>query len=266
MADTADNAENIGNADKIIDATMALLADRRLEDVTVRAIAEEADVSLAELNAAFATRGEILDAFSRRIDQIVLAAEFSDMAGESPRDRLFDVLMSRLDALAHYKDALKSLMAAAQRDPGIAMGLNAISMRSQSWMLAAAGLSASGWRGGLAVQGLVIAFAKVLRTFLDEDDPGLPRTMAKLDRELHGLQERHQRLSRIFGTALRSERGARAKDEPSAAATPAATTEAVESEPPSAAPTENAESTNGSAHTGPDVNGASNDEPDASGP
>ncbi|MEM8662711.1 MAG: helix-turn-helix domain-containing protein [Pseudomonadota bacterium] len=201
MADTAD---------KIIDATMALLADRPYEEVTVRAIAEAAGVSLGELNRHFPTRGHILKGFARQIDGAVLENTFSDMADEAARDRLFDVLMSRLDALAPHKAALKSLMRAARRDPGVALGLNAIALRSQSWMLAAAGLSATGWRGRVAVQSLAVAFAKVLRTFVDEDDPGMPRTMAKLDRELRELESRHKRLARVFGDALRGDQAAEA--------------------------------------------------------
>ncbi|MEO1103365.1 MAG: TetR family transcriptional regulator [Pseudomonadota bacterium] len=195
-------------ADKIIDATMALLADRPFEEVTLRAIATEAGISLGELNQHFSTRGHILSAFSRRIDQAVLANEFSDMVGESGRDRLFDVLMSRLDALSPHKAALKSLMQAARRDPAVALGLNTIGLRGQSWMLAAAGLSAPGWRGRIATQSLAVAFAKVLRTFVDEDDPGMPRTMARLDKELRELESRHKRLARVFGGAVRPDDGA----------------------------------------------------------
>ncbi len=189
-------------ADTIIDATMALLAQRPFAEVTVHDIAREAGVSLAVLNRHFATRHAILRAFSRRIDGVVLAADMSDMADESPRDRLFDVLMTRLDALRPYREALQSLLRSARRDPQLALALNAGALNSQSWMLAAAGLSATGWRGRLAVQSLVAAFAKVLRVFLAEDDVGLPRTMAALDQELKTLESRYTRLARLFGHAL----------------------------------------------------------------
>lgn len=194
--------------DTIIDATMALVAERPFAEVTVVDIARAAGVSLAELNRLFATRHAVLEAFSRRVDGIVLAADMSDMADESPRDRLFDVLMTRLDALRPYRAALKSLMRSARRDPALALTLNAAALRSQAWMLAAAGLTPKGWRGRLAVQSLVASFAKVLRVFLAEEDVGLPRTMASLDQELKTLESRHERLSRMFGGALRQERPA----------------------------------------------------------
>ncbi len=51
-------------------------------------------------------------------------------------------------------------------------------------MLTAADIDASGPRGMLRAQGLALLFASVLRTWVDDDDPGLARTMAALDRAL----------------------------------------------------------------------------------
>ena len=51
-------------------------------------------------------------------------------------------------------------------------------------MLAAAGISTEGPLGRLKLQGAVIVFANTLETWLDDDDPTLARTMARLDREL----------------------------------------------------------------------------------
>jgi AcrR family transcriptional regulator len=192
--------------DRIIDATMRLLADRAFEEVTLQAIADEADVGLDQLAAHFPTRGHILDAFARRIDREVLARDFTDMADESPRDRLFDVLMSRLDSLSPYRGAIRTLMRAVRRDPAIGLGLNAISVRSANWMLAAAGIAPTGWRGRLVVQGLAVSFARVLRVFVDEEDPGLPRTMAALDKELREAEDRYRRFSRFLGDGVRPAR------------------------------------------------------------
>jgi hypothetical protein len=51
-------------------------------------------------------------------------------------------------------------------------------------MLSAADISAAGPKGILRGQGLALLYASVLRTWLDDDDPGLARTMAALDRAL----------------------------------------------------------------------------------
>ena len=74
----------------------------------------------------------------------MLAGGDADMAEEPPRERLFDVLMRRLEALAPYKEAVRSLMRSARRNPGLALALNAMAVRSQHWMLEAAGIGAVG--------------------------------------------------------------------------------------------------------------------------
>ncbi len=52
------------------------------------------------------------------------------------------------------------------------------------FMLAAAGISTEGPLGGLKVQGAVVVFSNTMQTWLEDDDPALARTMARLDREL----------------------------------------------------------------------------------
>ncbi|WP_226577029.1 TetR family transcriptional regulator [Acuticoccus sediminis] len=193
-------------SDAIIDATLALLETRTFDRISLQDIADEAGIGLSALNAAFGSRGEILDAFMRRIDGEVLEGSFEDMADEPPRERLFDVLMTRLDALRPYRAALRSLMRSATRDPALALSLNALAVRSQVWMLAAAGVDASGFRGGIAAQALSMAFMRVLRIFVTEDDPGMPRTMAALDQELRRSESRHNRLARWLGPAVRARR------------------------------------------------------------
>jgi hypothetical protein len=106
------------------------------------------------------------------------------MAEEPPRERLFDVLMRRIELLAPHKTAVRSLMRSAVRNPGLAVALQGMALRSQQWMLTAADIGAAGPRGFVRAQGLALLFASVLRTWVNDDDPGLARTMAALDRAL----------------------------------------------------------------------------------
>jgi hypothetical protein len=51
-------------------------------------------------------------------------------------------------------------------------------------MLEAAGIESEGPVGALKLQGLVLLWGRVLRTWFRDDDPGLATTMALLDKEL----------------------------------------------------------------------------------
>ncbi|MBO0717915.1 MAG: TetR/AcrR family transcriptional regulator, partial [Rhizobiales bacterium] len=104
-----------------------------------------------------------------------------------------------LEVLAPRKAAVQSLLRSASRNPGLALALNSLGVRSQQWMLTAADIAASGPRGMLRAQGLALLFASVLRTWVDDEDPGLARTMAALDRAL----ARGQRWSGFLDDLLR---------------------------------------------------------------
>jgi AcrR family transcriptional regulator len=172
------------NREKIVSAFMASLAERPIEEISFGDIAGRAGLSLAECRGEFGSVMAVLRAHVKEIDRQVLAGGDPDLAGEPPRERLFDVLMRRLEALAPHKAAIRSLVRSARRNPGLALALNAMAVRSQQWMLTAADMNAAGTRGMLRAQGLALLYASVLRTWVDDDDPGQARTMAALDREL----------------------------------------------------------------------------------
>ena len=170
--------------ERIIAGFMALLSEQAIERIELAEIAERAGVTLADLRGEFGTPLAILAAHVKELDRKVLAEVDPDMAEESPRERLFDVLMRRLELLGDHKEAVRSLLRSARRDPPLALALNAMAVRSQQWMLTAAGIGASGPKGMVRSQGLALLFANVLRTWVDDDDAGLARTLAALDREL----------------------------------------------------------------------------------
>jgi len=170
--------------DKAVDALMALLAEQSFAQIGLAEIAGRAGLKLSQLRAEFGSPLAILGAHIKDIDRIVLAGSDADMAEESPRDRLFDVLMRRLEALKPYKEATRSLLRSARRNPGLALALNAFAVRAQHWMLEAAGIGAHGPKGALRAQGAALLFARVLAVWLDDEDENLDRTMAALDRAL----------------------------------------------------------------------------------
>ena len=155
----AGHREAPSDRDKIIAALLALLAERPIERIGYADIAARAGVSLAVLRGEFASLLAIYAAHVKEIDRKVLAGGDADVAEEPPRERLFDVLMRRLEALAPYKAAIRSLMRSVRRNPGLAVALNGLAVRSQQWMLTAAGINASGPRGMLRAQGTALMFA-----------------------------------------------------------------------------------------------------------
>ena len=170
--------------DPIIAAFLALLAEKRFEDIGFGEIARQAGVSLADLRAKYSSKLAMLAAHVREVDRAVLSGIDAEMADEDERERLFDVLMRRLDLLSPYKQAVRSLQRSVVVNPGLTLALNGLTVRSMQWMLTAADISAAGPKGMVRAQGLAFMFASVLRTWVRDDDPGQARTLAALDRAL----------------------------------------------------------------------------------
>lgn len=170
--------------DRIIDAMLDLSGERAWHAITINDISERSGVSLAEFRNHFPSKGAILGAFAKRIDMIVLEGTTGDLDAETNRERLFDVLMRRIDALAPYKEAMRSIMAGLRHDPLSLLAMNQVATNSMRFMLAAAGIDTEGPFGSIKIQGAVLSFAHIIDVWLRDDDAGLAKTMAALDTEL----------------------------------------------------------------------------------
>ncbi len=184
----------------IVAALLELAGERNWEDISLTEIAARAHVSLATFRECFPSKGAVLSAFVRKIDEQVLEGIGDEFADEPPKERLFDVLMRRLDVLAPYRLGVEGIFEWTARDPLAAAAVNRLMLNSMRFMLEAAGMDSEGPVGALKLQGLVIAWRRVLQTWFSDDDPGLAATMAVLDRELtrgEKLVARAEDLSRL---------------------------------------------------------------------
>ena len=164
---------------------MELVAEREWDDFGLTDIATRAGVSLSEFRDAFPSKGAVLAGFTRKIDHHRTGRRLArTLADEAPRERAFDVLMRRLDAMAPYKLGLQGVSDWVKRDPLSAAALNGVVLNSMRFMMASAGIDVDGNLAPVKLQGLVFAWGRVLEVWFEDDDPGLARTMAALDREL----------------------------------------------------------------------------------
>ncbi len=180
---------------RLIATAMRLAGERPWQHVTLVEIAEGAGVTLNEVRKEFADRPAILRAFVRAIDDELLAKAKRPQPGDAARDALFEVVMARLDLLAPYRRAIRSIADSGEAD----LAMLAAALASQRWMLAAAGIDGAGPRGAMRTLGLASVYASVLRTWLDDDDPGLARTMAALDRRLRRGERSLQTIDSLVG-------------------------------------------------------------------
>ncbi len=152
--------------------------------VTLYDIAQGADISLVELHAHFDDKSDVLVALGRMIDRRVLEAFESVEAEASPRDRLFDVMMERFDALNDYRGGVLSIVHSFKFDPKEAVLSCPHLCRSMSWMLEASGVDTNGLRGAAKIIGLTGVYLRVLKVWSGDDSPDMGKVMAALDKHL----------------------------------------------------------------------------------
>jgi ubiquinone biosynthesis protein COQ9 len=183
--------------DRVIDGALRLASEHPWAEVTMREIATEAELDLVRMCDVVSSKSEIISAFMHRVDKQMLAEAAPATGDQSPRDALFEVLMSRFDVLAPHRAALKSIAGPQIPDSDL---LKAV-LQSNIWMLRAAGVEAEGLKGGARVVGLMSVYASVFQTWLEDDDPGLARTMAVLDRRLRRGERTLNSVDSLLGTA-----------------------------------------------------------------
>jgi AcrR family transcriptional regulator len=173
-------------APRIVDAALALAARQGWARTSLADIAGEAGLPLLDVYTHFRSKPAIFAAFLARIDRAVLAGESEP--GEKPRDRLFDTLMRRFDALQLHKDAVRAMLRDGPADPLGALCAAPAFLRSIAWMLEASGIGTGGLRGRFRTNLVAAIYLSVMRTWLADDTADLMKTMAALDRRLKAAE------------------------------------------------------------------------------
>lgn len=179
---TADATSDIEQ--NIVDAAMTAFAAEGYAGARLTHIAEAAGTDLGALRARVTDKVGIVALLLRRVDGEVLSEDAGFGPEESVRDRLFDLLMRRFDALSPYRVGLRACAEAFRRDPALALRLAPAACGGLGWYLEAAGTSADGPLGTLRIKGLSAVWLRCLSEWFDDEGPDLPKTMAALDKAL----------------------------------------------------------------------------------
>ena len=154
--------------------------------VSVGAAARWAGLPLDRARLRFPLRSVILVRLGRMADVAALSQPVAEL---QTRERLFDILMRRFDAMQPYRAGIGTMLRALPADPLHAGLLYATTLRSMAWMLEGAGISSAGAMGTLRSHGLLAVWMAVTRTFVDDESEDLSSTMAAMDRALDKAEQ-----------------------------------------------------------------------------
>ena len=171
--------------EQLLDSFLRLVAERGYGEVSLGDLGAASSVGMADLYRLYPDKLALVQAFMARIDGEVLAGTPASLdPEETVRDRLFDMLMRRFDALKPHRTALDKIRGAGRFDPMMTLVLGPTLMRSMAAMLEAAGVSSRGLPGAVRQNALLAIYAAVSRVFDKDESADLSKTMAALDSQL----------------------------------------------------------------------------------
>lgn len=185
----------------LIRAAMARAEAVGWSHVTIVEAARQAGLPLDEARERFPTRATVLLRLGMLADQSALV---DDGSTGSVRERLFDLLMKRIDVLQQYRGGVVSVLRALPFDPALSVLLSAATLDSMGWIAAAANVETAGLAGRLRVKGLVAVWLQTVRAWSRDESEDLSATMAALDKAL----DRAEALARMLDRPLFERRGA----------------------------------------------------------
>ena len=188
---------------KVITAAFDLAASPGWAEVSLRDIADAAGCSLADTMERFSDKDDVLKVFFEHVDRTMLTGAGDVEREQSSRDAVFEVIMSRFDAMAPYRTGLKSILQARQTSLAPDPTFLRMTLKTQNKILQAAGVSSAGAPALLRQLGLARIYGQVVQIWLDDEDAGMARTMAALDKR---LRQGEQTLRTIDDVAKSGER------------------------------------------------------------
>lgn len=208
----------------VIAAVFGQAALRGWPEVNIVEAARDASLPIDRVRMRFPGRGAVLLRFGAQADGAALAAGSSE---PSARERLFDILMARYDALQQHRAGVLQLMRALRTDPGTALLLYTSTLRSMKWLLEGAGIPANGLLGQVRVHGLLTLWLYGLRSWETDESADLSATMAAVDRGLDRAIQAENMFPGRGGSPMEQDTAGEVDAEPDATMSPAEDAAAV---------------------------------------
>lgn len=167
----------------LLERAFELIADKTWRVFQLRDLAQE-DVSLEDISACFGDKGALLDFFSKTIGARLEKIPFSFSQEESVQERLFEIIMARLDLLAPYQKACRDIVTSHQENPFEAIA-PLLGLQDQvDAMLALTGKDSFPPFFATAMLGV---FGVILTQWALDEDPQMDATMAFVHKTLSNV-------------------------------------------------------------------------------
>jgi hypothetical protein len=156
-------------------------------EVTLAKLAHAASRPLSDFYGA--SLGEAVDCAEEAFDRAIADNMDALDPTQSVRDRLFELIMRRFEAMEPHRAAVLAMEQGSDRDPTLLASMHQRHVRCARWVLALAGLEADGMTGQAPAQGLGVIIGQARAAWRGDDAGDFAKTMASLDKNLRRAEE-----------------------------------------------------------------------------
>ncbi len=191
----------MASAEKIVEkglkAALELAAARAWADIPLADIAAKAKLQLSDFHGV-ASREDLVEELDSYFDKAMSAEGVPDEA--SARERLFDVIMLRFEAMEPHRAGVVALQKFRETSLTHLVNLPSHRHATAAWALASAGLDGdTGAPASLKRIAIAFVITQTERAWRKETSGDFALTMAALDKGLRRAEERLGQLRRFTG-------------------------------------------------------------------
>jgi|AntRauTorckE6833_2_1112554.scaffolds.fasta_scaffold15160_2 AcrR family transcriptional regulator len=170
------------------------------ENLDFALIADHSEINADVIKLYFHSKADLYKSLMMLIDRRIEDEADKDLPGETPRDRLFELLMLRFDILNEHRAAYQHLFYQTFKDPKLFRTALPRFHESMDIMLRLADLNGRDGTGcpPLRTTAVAIVFLNAARIWLDDDSKDMAPTMAELDRGLAKLDQARDYIPEAF--------------------------------------------------------------------
>lgn len=168
-------------------AALSLAAATPWREVTIMGLADAASRPVSDFHGA--SLWEAVDCVEEAFDRAI--SEDADQLDpkQTARDRLFELIMRRFEAMEGHRAAVLAMEQGVDRDPILMASAHQRHVRCARWVLALAGLEADGMTGQARAQGLAMIIGQARIAWRGDSAGDYAKTMASLDKNLRRAEE-----------------------------------------------------------------------------
>jgi len=179
----------------LVTAAFDLIPGQGWAALSLSDVAEKADVPQDEMRRIFPCKSSLLAGMAAWVEARAQETPPAFEDEDTVRDRLFELMMERLDILADRRPAVAAILRDLPRAPLSALPAVPSLLRHVGGILEEAGVSSAPPAGPFRCKGLAGVWLATLAVWVDDDSPDSARTMAALDRNLRRVEPFAQMLS-----------------------------------------------------------------------